>query len=244
MSKLTWNKIGENFYETGIARVVLYPMDDNGDYQKGVAWNGVTLINEVPSGGEVQPLYNDGVIHANYISLEEYQSTLEAFTYPEEFSLCDGIFEPSPGVILSQQSRKSFGLAYSTILGNDLRKEDHGYKLHLVYGALASPSERSYQSINDSASSVAFSWNITTIAIEIPNFMPIASLVIDSTKANSNGLASLEQILYGISGRLAEPHLPLPDEVLRIFAYRGAPSINRFIRFRVGYTAIGEGAIS
>jgi len=244
MNKLTWNKVGGNFYETGVSRGVLYLQDEAGNYPKGVPWNGLVGVTESPSGSEVTPLYSDGVVHTNSISIEEFEATIDALTYPDEFAACDGSLEQSQGFFLNQQTRNPFGLSYVTFIGNDIRGEDHGYKLHLVYGAVASPSQRAYPSVNDSVSTTTFSWAITTTPVDVSNNKPTAALVIDSTKVDPYYLARLEQILYGVNNSLVEPRLPLPDEVIAILSGELTPSGIKLIRFKVGYTAIGEGAIS
>ena len=211
MSKLVWDKTGERFYETGVNQGVLYPQGVNGTYPKGVAWNGLTAVTESPTGAEATPLYADNIKYLNLISAEEFGATIEAYTYPDEFAQCDGSSEIADGVTIGQQSRKAFGLSYKTTLGNDVDGNDHGYKLHIIYGAIAAPSEKGYATINDSPEAITFSWEVTTTPVSVTGFKPTASIVIDSTKANKTKLAALETILYGATEK--EARLPLPDEV-------------------------------
>lgn len=197
MSKIKWDETGKRFYETGVDHAVLYPIDANGAYSKGVAWNGITAITESPSGAEANPLYADNIKYLNLIAAEDFGATIEAYTYPDEWAACDGSAEIAPGIMIGQQSRKTFGLCHRTKLGNDIDGQDHGYKLHLIYGALASPSERGYQTINDSPEAIQFSWSVTTTPVDVPGFKPTAILTIDSTKTDAAKLAALEDILYG-----------------------------------------------
>ena len=212
--QLVWDQIGERLYETGVKKGVLY-VANSGGYAAGVAWNGLTAVTESPSGAEASPIYADDIKYANIMSAEEFGATIEAYTYPDEFAACDGFVEISDGVIIGQQKRAAFGLAYQTALGNDVDGLDYGYKLHLIYGALAAPSEKGYESINDSPEAITFSWEVTTTAVEVSGQKPTASLTIDSTKVNSATLATLEGILFGTSG--ADARLPLPDEVATLF---------------------------
>ncbi|MDF2800229.1 MAG: hypothetical protein K0S61_132 [Anaerocolumna sp.] len=216
MSKLIWDKIGERVYETGVKMGVLYPQNGSGIYPLGIAWNGLTAVTESPTGAESSPLYADDIKYVNIRSTEEFGATIEAYTYPEEFADCDGSAELSTGVRIGQQSRKTFGLAYRTAIGNDVENIDYGYKLHLIYGATAAPSEKAYSTINDSPEAITFSWEIETTPVEVTNKKPTASITIDSTKVDSAKLAALELILYGNTG--VEPRLPLPDEIASIFA--------------------------
>lgn len=213
MSKLTWDASGERLYETGVKQGVLYVMDNN-VYGNGVAWNGLTAITESPSGAESTPLYADDIKYLDLRSTEEFGATIEAYTYPDEFAACDGSASLADGVSIGQQARKMFGLCYRTTVGNDTDGTDHGYKLHLIYGATASPSEKAYETINDSPEAITFSWEITTTPVSVTGFKPTASITIDSTKADPTCLASLEEKLYG--GTSTEPTLPLPDEVKTI----------------------------
>lgn len=213
MSKLTWDASGERLYETGVKQGVLYVMDSN-VYGNGVAWNGLTAITESPSGAESTPLYADDIKYLDLRSTEEFGATIEAYTYPDEFAACDGSASLADGVSIGQQARKMFGLCYRTTVGNDTDGTDHGYKLHLIYGATASPSEKAYETINDSPEAITFSWEITTTPVSVTGFKPTASITIDSTKADPTCLAALEEKLYG--GASTEPTLPLPDEVKTI----------------------------
>lgn len=210
MSKLIWDASGERLYETGVKQGVLYVMGSNG-YGNGVAWNGLTAITESPSGAESTPLYADDIKYLDLRSTEEFGATIEAYTYPDEFAACDGSASLADGVSIGQQARKMFGLCYRTTVGNDTDGTDHGYKLHLIYGATASPSEKAYETINDSPEAITFSWEITTTPVSVTGFKPTASITIDSTKADPTCLAALEAKLYG--GENSEPTLPLPDEV-------------------------------
>ena len=216
MSKLVWDQTGSRFYETGVKNAVLYVKDENGKYGKGVAWNGVTAINESPSGAEASPLYADDIKYLNLISNEELGLSIEAYTYPDEFGVCDGSAELAPGVLLGQQTRKAFGLSYKTTLGNDTEGNAHGYKLHLIYNALAAPSEKAYATINDSPEAITFSWELSTTPENVTGFKPTASITIDSTKVDAAKLAALEDILYGTEDK--EATLPTPDEVAAVFA--------------------------
>lgn len=210
MSTLVWDKTGERYYETGVSKGVLYPIQTGGVYSKGVAWNGLISISENPSGAEASPLYADNIKYLNLVSAEEFGATIEAYTYPDEFAECDGSAALATGVMVGQQNRKTFGLCYRTVIGNDL-SADHGYKLHLIYGALAAPSEKAYSTINDSPEAITFSWELTTTPVEVAGMKPTACLTIDSTKADPTKLAALEAILYGAES--AEARLPLPNEV-------------------------------
>lgn len=214
MSKLVWDKTGERLYETGVKQGVLYPMDAQGAYPKGVAWNGLTNVTESPSGAEATALYADDIKYLNLMSNEEFGGTIEAYTYPDEFAECDGSASLTEGVYIGQQPRKTFGFCYRTTLGNDVSNNNYGYKLHLVYGALASPSEKAYATINDSPEAITFSWEFSTTPVNVTGFKPTASITIDSTKVNAEKLAALEAILYGDADN--EARLPLPDEVAQI----------------------------
>ena len=217
MTRLTWDKTGERRYETGVNKGVLYIPDVAGVYDDGVAWNGLTTVTESPSGAEATPLYADNIKYLNLISAEEFGATIEAYTYPDEFGQFDGTVSPSAGVYVGQQARKSFGLAYQTRVGNDLQGSDLGYKIHLIYGATAAPSEKAYATINDAPEAITFSWELTTSPVDVGgNLKPTAQLVIDSTKVASGALATLEAALYGSPG--TDPRLPLPGEVLGMFS--------------------------
>lgn len=213
MAKLVWDQIGQRLYETGVSKVVVYPVVNN-EYPRGYAWNGATGVTESPSGAESNPQYADNIKYLNLISNEEFGATLTAFTYPDEFAECDGSAEPVPGVKIGQQSRKPFGLSYQTILGNDTDGTDYGYKLHLIYGALASPSEKAYNTVNDSPEANEFSWEVTTTPVSVAGHKPTASITIDSTKVDTSQLDALEDILYGTDN--TDARLPLPDEVFEI----------------------------
>lgn len=215
MAKLTWDDTGKRFYETGVDHGVLYLQNQQGAYNTGVSWNGLTTVTESPSGAEANPQYADNIKYLNLISAEEFGCTIEAFTYPDEFAQCDGTATPVAGVAVGQQTRKTFGLSYRTKLGNDIDGTDYGYKLHLVYGALAAPSEKAYATINDSPEAITFSWEVTTTPVDVPNLKPTATLTIDSTKVASAQLAELEALLYGTAGTDAQ--LPLPGDVIAIF---------------------------
>lgn len=216
MARLEWDKTGERFYETGTDRGVLYPTADGGEYGNGVPWNGLTAVTESPSGAEATALYADNTKYLSLMSVEEFGATLEAYTYPDEFAECDGSASIAKGVVIGQQERKSFGLSYRTKVGNDIEGDDLGYKIHIIYGVKASPSEKSYATINDSPEAVTFSWELTTTPVNVAGFKPTASITIDSTKANPTDLASLEAILYGDESN--EPRLPLPNEIATIMS--------------------------
>lgn len=211
MSKLVWDQTGERLYETGVKKGVLYPQASNGAYPKGVAWNGLTGVTEAPSGAEATPLYADDIKYLNLMSTEELGGTIEAYTYPDEFAECDGSASIATGVYIGQQPRKAFGMSYVTTLGNDVESNAYGYKIHLIYGALAAPSEKAYSTINDSPEAITFSWDFSTTPVSVDGFKPTASIVIDSTKVDPIKLAALEKILYGDTE--VEPRLPLPNEV-------------------------------
>lgn len=214
MSKLVWDKTGERLYETGVKQGVLYPQAAGGTYPKGVAWNGLTNITESPSGAEATALYADDIKYLNLVSAEEFGGTIEAYTYPDEFAECDGSAALTDGVFIGQQDRKTFGLCYRTTLGNDVDSNGHGYKLHLIYGALAAPSEKAYATINDSPEAITFSWEFKTTPVNVAGHKPTASLTLDSTKVSETKMAALEKVLYG-DGE-TEARLPLPDEVVQI----------------------------
>ena len=222
MAKLVWDKTGERLYETGVKNAVLYVRDSSGTYTKGVAWNGITAVTESPSGAESNPLYADDIKYLNLISNEDFGATIEAYTYPDEFAECDGSAELIAGVKIGQQKRKTFGLCYRTTLGNDVDGNDHGYKLHMIYGATAAPSERAYATINDSPEAITMSWELSTTPVSVTGHKPTAHLEIDSTKVKAEELASLEEILYGKDGDTqADPRLPLPDEIAALFTAAG-----------------------
>lgn len=214
MSKLVWDNTGERLYETGVKHGVLYPQAAGGTYPKGVAWNGLTNITESPSGAEATALYADDIKYLNLVSAEEFGGTIEAYTYPDEFAECDGSAALTDGVFIGQQDRKTFGLCYRTTLGNDVDSNGHGYKLHLIYGALAAPSEKAYATINDSPEAITFSWEFKTTPVNVDGHKPTASLTLDSTKVSETKMAALEKVLYGDVD--TEARLPLPDEVVQI----------------------------
>ena len=216
MAKLTWDATGKRLYETGVKQGVLYLQDELGTYSKAVPWNGLTAVTESPSGAEATALYADDIKYLNLMSTEEFGATIEAYTYPDEFAECDGSAELAAGVNIGQQARKIFGLCYKTTLGNDVKGNEYGYKLHLIYGAMAAPSEKAYATINDSPEAITFSWEITTTPVNVEGFKPTASVVIDSTKCDPTKLASLEDLLYG--GAAGEAKLPLPDEIKTLMA--------------------------
>ena len=214
MPKLEWDKTGERFYETGVEKGVLYPMV-SGAYPKGVAWNGLTAVNEKPTGAEPTALWADNTKYLNLISNEEFVAGIEAYTYPDEFKECDGSKEIAVGVSIGQQARKMFGLSYVTKIGNDVELSEHGYKIHLIYGATASPSEKGYSTINDSPDAITFSWDVATTPVNAAGHKPTASLEIDSTKVDAVKLAAFEKVLYGDGD--TEARLPLPDEIAEMF---------------------------
>ena len=221
MTKLAWDATGERLYETGVDRGVLYIPNNSGVYNEGYAWNGLTTLTESPSGAESNPQYADNIKYLNLLSVEEFGGTIEAFTYPDEFAQCDGTATPQAGVSMGQQSRKTFGLCYRTKVGNDVSGNDYGYKLHLVYNALAAPSEKAYATVNDSPEAMSFSWDFTTTPIDVGvidgvTYKPTASMVIDSTKVQAAALANLEAALYGTVGQ--DPRLPTPAEVIAFFS--------------------------
>ena len=216
MAKLKWDQIGERLYETGVKNGVLYPQGEGGLYPLGVAWNGLTAVTESPSGAEATPLYADDMKYLNLISAEELGGTIEAYMYPDEWMECDGSAVLAQGVTIGQQTRKTFGLCYRTVLGNDVKNDAYGYKLHLIYGALAAPSEKGYTSVSDSPEAITLSWEFSTTPVEVEGFKPTSSITIDSTKVNPEKLAELEAILYGTEE--TEPRLPLPSEIATLMA--------------------------
>ena len=220
MSKIVWDQTGDRLYETGVRNGVLYIQNSDGTYPKGVAWNGLTSITESPSGAEATALYADDMKYLNLISAEEFGATVEAYTYPDEFAECDGSASLATGVTVGQQSRKTFALCYRTVLGNDTDNDAHGYKLHIIYGATAAPSEKAYSTVNDSPEAITFSWELKTTPVNVAGFKPTACITIDSTKADPAKLTALEEILYGKDGTgdggligAVDPRLPLPDEI-------------------------------
>lgn len=212
MAKLVWDQAGEKRYQTGIRNVVVYPQNSSGAYPQGYAWNGVTSVSESPSGAEPTDLWADDIKYLSLRSAEDFTATIEAYDYPDEFAVLDGSVEVMEGVYIYQQTRKAFGLCYRTVLGNDVDYNDHGYKLHLIYGCTVSPSEMAFQTINDSPEAISFSWEMTTTPVPVEGHKPTARIVIDSTQVDATKLAALEAILYG--GDNTEARLPLPDEVI------------------------------
>ena len=211
MSKIVWDAVGEHIFETGVRNGVLYLKDAQGAYSTGVAWNGLTSVSESPEGAEPTDLYADDIKYLTLMSAENFKATIEAYTYPDEFAECDGSATIADGVTIGQQSRKPFGLCYRTAIGNDTDGNEHGYKLHIVYGCQASPSEKQYSTINDSPEAITFSWEVSTTPVNVNGKKPTATLIIDSTKADKSKLTALEAILYGSES--TEPRLPLPDEI-------------------------------
>lgn len=208
--KLVWDKTGEKFYETGVNKGVLYVQDSAGTYPKGVVWNGLTAVTESPSGAEATPLYADNIKYLNLVSAEEFGATVEAYTYPDEFAECNGEATLAKGVNIGQQTRKTFGMSYQTKIGNDINS-DLGYKIHIIYGALAAPSEKAYATVNDSPEAITFSWEVSTTPVEVTGFKPTSYLTIDSREVAADKLAALEAMLYGTDSD--EASLPLPDEI-------------------------------
>lgn len=216
MAVLTWDDVGDRFYETGVDHGVLYIPDVAGVYDDGVSWNGLVSVQETPSGAEATPTYADNIKYLNLISLEEFGATIEAYTYPPEFAPFDGLVVPQPGVAVGQQARNQFGLSYRTRIGNDLEGDSLGYKLHLVYGCNATPSEKAYNTVNDSPEAITFSWEITTTPAPVTGLRPTSLITIDSTVVAPADLLALETLLYGAVA--TEPSLPTPDEVIALFA--------------------------
>ena len=215
MTKLNWDVQGERYYETGVSKGVLYPFKE-GKYSKGVAWNGLTAVTESPSGAEPTPLYADNIKYLNLLSNEEFAATVEAYTYPDEFAECDGSAELAAGVSVGQQKRIPFGMSYVTKLGNDTDGQDHGYKIHLIYGALAKPSQKNYATINDNPEAITFSWELSTTPVAVPNLKPTACITIDSTKVEPAKLKKIEDKLYGTESE--EAALPTPTELAALIA--------------------------
>lgn len=215
MAKLKWDVQGERYFETGVSNGVLYPFKES-KYSTGVAWNGLTAVNESPSGAEPTPLYADNIKYLNLLSNEEYAATVEAYTYPDEFAACDGSAEIATGVSVGQQTRQMFGLSYVTKLGNDTDGQDHGYKIHLIYGALAKPSQKNYATINDNPEAITFSWELSTTPVAVPNMKPTACITIDSTKVEPAKLKKIEDKLYGTETE--EATLPTPSELAALIA--------------------------
>lgn len=214
MSKLVWDQSGKRLYETGVDHGVLYPIQTGGVYSKGVAWNGLTAVTESPSGADVNDIYADNMKYLGLVGTEKFGATVEAYTYPDEFAECDGSVELVKGATIGQQNRKVFGMVYRTVIGNDVDGNEHGYKLHLIYGATAAPSEKAYNTINEDPEAITFSWELSTTPVNVTGHKPTASLTIDSTKADPAKLAELEKILFGDTE--TEPRLPLPDEIAQL----------------------------
>lgn len=221
MAAITWDATGERLFETGVDHGVLYPISSSGTYNNGVAWNGLSAITESPSGAEATAVWADNIKYVNLLSAEEFGATVEAYTYPDEFAICDGTAELVDGVIVGQQARKVFGLCYRTKIGNDVDGNDHGYKLHIIYGAQASPSEKNYTTINDSPEAISFSWELTTTPVNVTGMNATSYLVIDSTKCDAEKLTALEKILYGSAEPDTAPRLPLPDEIKTLMTPAG-----------------------
>lgn len=221
MSKLKWDLTGERVFETGLDRGVLFPMGDSGAYEKGVAWNGLSSVNESPSGGEPNAVWADNMKYLNLMSAEDFGATVEAYTYPPEFEECDGSAEIAPGVTIGQQDRKMFGMSYRTLIGNDVVGTKLGYKIHLIYGAQASPSEKNRTTVNESPEATAFSWELSTTPVDVPGYKPTAHLVIDSTKTSAEKLAALEKLLYGDDND-GESTLPMPEQVIEMMKAEGS----------------------
>lgn len=222
MSKIKWDATGERLYETGVNHGVLFPKTAvGGGYSVGVAWNGLTAVTESPSGAEATPLYADDIKYLNLISAEEFGATVEAYTYPDEFAVCDGSAEVAKGVLIGQQTRKQFGLVYSTRVGNDEQGNDLGYKIHIIYNCTAAPSEKAYATINDSPEAISFSWELSTTPVTMRNGKSTATIIIDSTKVNASALAAFEEIIYGKDAtpgsEAVDPRLPDPDEIMDLF---------------------------
>lgn len=216
MSRLVWDATGSRLYETGTKMGVLYPLNASGVYTPGVAWNGLSAVTESPSGADPNPIWADDIKYLELRGAEEFGGTIEAYTYPDEWAKCDGSAEITTGVMIGQQVRSPFGLCYRTVLGNDVKRDDYGYKLHLIYNATASPSEKSYQTINDSPEAISFSWEYTTTPVEVKGYKPASQITIDSTKVDRTKLDALEAILYG--GDQDDPRLPLPSEVITLLS--------------------------
>lgn len=219
MSKIKWDGIGERLYETGVDHGVLYVIDEDGKYGEGEAWNGLVSVTQSPEGAEPNPVYADNIKYLNLLSAEEFKGTIEAYTYPESFAACDGTLELVQGVFAGQQNRKSFGLSYRTILGNDIRNNDYGYKLHLIYGAVAQPSEKAHETVNDSPEAVTFSWEFDTSPVALEGGKPTSILTIDSTKVKTERMQDLLNVLYGTED--AAGYLPLPSEVITMLESAG-----------------------
>lgn len=214
MAAIKWNEVGSRVYETGVQKGVLYLINEAGKYANGVAWNGLVSVNESPSGAEPTPLYASDSKYIELMSAEEFGASIEAYTYPDEFEACDGSAELDAGITIGQQPRSMFGLCYRTTKGNDVAGNEYGYKLHLIYGAKAAPTEKAYTTINDSPEAITFSWELTTTPVEVPGFKPTASITIDSTKVTPANMVKIEELLYGTATK--EATLPMPSEILAL----------------------------
>lgn len=220
--RMKWDQIGERLYEIGLDHGVLFTMGDKGEYNPGVPWNGLSAVNETPSGGEPTAVWADNMKYLNLLSAEDFGATVEAFTYPPEFAACDGDVEVAPGVTIGQQDRKMFGMSYRTLIGNDVSKQAYGYKIHLIYGGQVSPSERNHETLNDSPEPTPMSWELSTTPVDVPGFKPTAHMVIDSTKTSKEKLALIEDIIYGKDapteggGEATASRLPMPEELIKL----------------------------
>lgn len=214
--RLSWDDIGKRLFETGVDRGVLYPMEADGTYGKGVAWNGLTAVNDSKEGGEPEEIYADNIQYLSLASVERYGCTIEAYTYPDEFAECDGSAEVTKGVYITQQTRKHFGFCHRSLVGNDTEGTEYGYKLHLIYGCLAAPSDQEHSTVNETPEAETFSWDVSTTPVPVEGYKPTAHLIVDSTKVDKEKLAELEDMLYGKSGASGDPKLPTPDEVIAL----------------------------
>lgn len=219
MVAIKWDQTSEKRFETGVDHGVLYIPNEKGVYDTGVAWNGLTTVTESPSGAEANPQYADNIKYLNLYSAEEFGATIEAFTYPPEFEQCNGIVELENGVAIGQQARKAFGFAYRTKIGNDTAGQDFGYKIHIIYGAMAAPSESAYNTVNDSPEAITFSWEVTTTPVSVDGHKPTATVVLDSTKISKAGMKAVEDVLYGVTSE--KPKLPLPAEIDQLISEAG-----------------------
>lgn len=217
--RIEWDRVGEHFYETGVDHGVFYERDATGNYINGVPWNGLTAVNETPSGAEASGIYADNMKYLNLISKEEFAATIEAYTYPKKFQECDGSVEVAPGVTIGQQARKTFGFCYRTKIGNDIDNDAHGYKLHMLYGCSATPSDRSYGTVSDNPDAINFSWELNTTPVNVEGNQPTSIMVIDSTEVDATTLKALEDILYGTED--TSPRMPLPAEIIEMFEEAG-----------------------
>lgn len=233
--KLSWDDTGKKFYETGVDHGVLYPQNNDGSYPKGVAWNGLTGVTESPSGADKNDIYADNIKYLTLRSAEDFGATVTCYTYPDEWEECDGSRSPVAGVKIGQQARRAFGMCYRTLIGNDIQGTEYGYKLHIIWNATASPSERAYSTVNDSPEAIEFSYELATTPTGISGYKPIANMTIDSTLVPADKMAELEQVLYGVEGG-ADPKLPTPDEVIELLGGSSVPSVT-IIPSRIEITA-------